>query len=188
MAKNTKDKRFQKTEDAIFRALLQLTKTQKYLYALRPCAVCKKAKISRSTFSRHYKNLNDVFRQKDREMLQDFSKINFKNSSQEEVWQKTLFFIQRYHGIFEARHRQADYQFFIIILKKLSHKITLSWTRYNPKITHQIFGLFYAETLGVLNLWISSGMKTVAIPKTAKLLARLTLTTDKRWLKILQMQ
>ena len=179
-AKNEQDLRYRKREKAIVEALVKIVKDEDYALTVRPSRVYREARVSRSTFRRHYREVGEVFRRKDGELLREF-KRSIKDDELKTAWRKTLIFIVKNREIFELKFVQADDRLLRKMVEYMEKRMDFGWAKYGTKIKGKVFEMFYAEVVGVLSIWEKEGMKIERIESAVRELAHLTKTADKRW-------
>ena len=177
--KNKNDLRYQKREKKIFGALIRIVKKEEYAMTVRPSRVYREAGVSRSTFRRHYREVGEILEKKDEELLREFRSIT--GGDLKTAWRKTLIFIAKNREVFEMKFAKTDDRLLRRMVEWLDRKLGFGWGRYGARVRLRIFEMFYAEVVGVMNIWAKEGMKIEGIEKMATELAHLTTTADKRW-------
>lgn len=175
-----RDLRYQKRERAILRALVKIVKNEDYALTIRPSRVYQEARVARSTFRRHYREVGEIFAKKDRDVLGEFRNI-IKDKDLKSAWRKTLIFIAKNREIFELKFVQTDDRLLRRMVEYMEEKMDFGWERYEMRVRLRIFEMFYAEVVGILNIWAKDGMKVDRIEMVAKELVYLTRVADKKW-------
>ena len=177
--KNEQDLRYRKREKRIFGALIRIVKREEYAMTVRPSRVYREAGVSRSTFRRHYRQVGEILEKKDKELLREFKKV--ASGDLKTAWRKTLIFIVKNREVFEMKFVKTDDRLLRKMVEYLDKKLNFGWMRYGVRTRSRIFEMFYAEVVGVMNIWVKEGMKIEDIERMAVELAHLATTADKRW-------
>lgn len=178
------DARVRRSRKLILKTLTELVRKRTYGLAIKPSKIYREASVSRATFSRHYKTVDEIFEQKDQELRELFDEINFAELTIERVWQKILIFMWQNRDVFTLKMERSDDRMFRELVERSHKHVKLAWNRYEKRIFEQIFEFYYYEALGIVNLWFKKGMSNREVERIAARLARLARIADKLWLRV----
>lgn len=167
--KNTNDSRVLKHRESFFWALAEAISEDEYNYSIRVGDVCKRAGVSRATFDRNYSSVGEILKRKDEELIREFCKLNFCDSTPEIVWRKTLYFMVRNKEYFLFEFKFPRYHLLWRVF--LAIRDVLPGT-----VVDDIFFIYCCEIWGVLRVWCLHGMEVEEIPALSRKLVVLAKT------------
>lgn len=180
------DARAKRTKSNLWRALAQILRGKKYCVNVKASKVYRLANVSRATFRRHYKDVDDILEQKDTEMLTAFDRMKFEGLDLINVWQRVLFFMMRYRDVFLLQFQEGDDRFLRELIEKVYNCVDFGWGNYSSELLGRIFEVYYCEVVGILRLWARDGMPSKDLSRVARQLEYLTETADKRWVGVVK--
>lgn len=159
MIKNRHDARYQKTEAAIFSAILgAVTKNPQTIY-LSPYRLAHLSKISPSTLYRHYKNVDEILHRHQRQTLRAYrimlNRLLKKPLTLKQILRHVLIFISLRPRFFKVIFRQSDRVFVKKLFAELKPKFCSAC--HLPKNSKTILDLYFNEFYGVLENWSEVG-------------------------------
>lgn len=154
-----KDSRYQKTETAILATLAKILEENPRLISLNPSDLARQARISLSTFYRHYGTIEEMLVAYEGRLILRFeSSLHFKRAKTlKNTVQFTLVFIIKYKKFFSIAFRRGDQNLLRRIFEVLKPKIITSchWT----KNQDQLFDICFYELYGLLEDWSEGAFK-----------------------------
>ena len=175
------NKRFQKTERAIFVAY----------YKLRdfPSArkVARRAKISCSTFYRHHSSPYHISQDYENYLLKSYSSkikklINAKNTETNTVFLRTLVFVTAHRVIYKALFKNGQKEIIKRMFRVLRQKIITEWQL--PGDLEKLYNVYENEIVGLFEVWDKQNFSSRYLDAVLNDLIYLTKTTPKRLAKI----
>ncbi|MBR3180447.1 hypothetical protein IKF57_02910 [Candidatus Saccharibacteria bacterium] len=144
--KNMSNRRFRKTEDAIFAAYNSIKEPSAH-------RIVSKVHISRSTFYRHHKNIHSITRDYEKYILEKYSAtlrpFLAKNHTQlKTIILQMLIFIMAHKTIFHAFLKSEHAK----ILEKLTLHLEPKFAQ-SLRLPHRHFGILAKEITGVIEEW-----------------------------------
>ncbi len=151
-----------------------------YNLTIRPSDLCEKADKSRMTFSRHYMEVGDILKQKDRELLLGFSRIELDGLSLYDAWQRVLVYIFRNRELFKIDF--SIYRFSVIrdMLKILMLKIDEDPIGNDLNREIIIEGISF-DVYFILKNWIKMDDVLGSVRVTARVLEETCCISGKTW-------
>ena len=154
-----KDSRYQKTETAILTTLAKILEENPRLISLNPSDLARRARISLSTFYRHYNTIEEILIAYERKLVLKFeSSLHFRRvKTLKNTMQFTLVFIIKYKRFFKIAFCRGDQNLLRRIFEVLKPKIITSchWS----KNQDQLFDICFYELYGLLEDWSEGAFK-----------------------------
>lgn len=147
------DKRFQKSEKRILRGLAKLMKKCKSI-SIKVKELCLAARISSSTFYRHYRNVNEVLTKYEEEILQKFEaemRQLQETASTRQIFRQTLIFIYKKQGYFRVALMYGHLFMIRKLIKELDNFMELQ--RRKQMMSPLMQEIFEHEMLGLIASW-----------------------------------
>lgn len=171
------DRRVKYTKMVIKNSLIKFLK-EKPISKISVKEICDDADINRATFYSHYADQHDLLYQIENEIVDDINKrlelYNLKDSLDESVdmIEKILEYIEANSHLFDLllnSNGNLDFQQEIIKIMGKQHFLSIMNDKSkNSDDTEYIFNFIASGSVGVIQMWLKSGMK-----KPAKELAEL---------------
>ena len=154
-----KDSRYQKTETAILTTLAKILEENPRLISLNPSDLARRARISLSTFYRHYNTIEEMLIAYESKLVLKFeSSLHFRRvKTLKNTMQFTLVFIIKYKRFFKIAFCRGDQNLLRRIFEVLKPKIITSchWS----KNQDQLFDICFYELYGLLEDWSEGAFK-----------------------------
>ena len=167
----TRNKRYQKTEEAILEALMN---SQSLPTA---GALIKKAHISRSTLYRHHKTVPGIIPDYEREILTRYRNVvrrlvRHKNTQVRTICLRTLVFIMAEQRTFRMLLKYSGGMVIERMILQLRGKLKSAY--YLPTNPDKILRVYAKEIVGVIEEWSELGFKEKDIERTLRKIMYLT--------------
>ena len=173
--------RVARSRDSLYLALVAMIREDGYNLSIQSSELCARANKSRATFFRQYRQVGDIFRAKDQELLTKFSELDLSNMSRKLVWQRVLVFILQYREIFEFKFEYDRDEVLRQMLYKIRDLVAPELRRYEPKLANKLFEMLYAEVRSIIKIWLKEGAKTEEISQVARCLDCTANSVCKKW-------
>ena len=170
-----------RSRDSLYLALISMIREDGYNLSIQSTDLFAKANKSRATFFRQYRQVGDIFRLKDQEILERFSELDFVNLSKKLVWQRTLLFIVQYREVFAFKMGYDRDMVLRKMIERLRYAVMPELRRYEPELAERLFEMFYAEVWGIIKIWVKNGAKTGEISQVARYLDYAASSVCGRW-------
>jgi len=152
---NQNDKRYQKTEDAIHETIQFALKQNPRTICLRPSKIVKNAKISPSTFYRHYKDLDLAVQHNNKKMFRKFYR-HFKSAQKfHPNLQTNLAIFLKYFSdnqdyfilAFSQQNTELIFKMFLLLKPQIREQYNIS------DETPKAFRMLFFEIYSLLENW-----------------------------------
>ena len=175
--KNMANKKFSKSENAIFIAYYKL---KDFPTARR---IAKKAKISRSTFYRHHDQPQNIPRDYEDYLFKLYQKRIKKFLEKEDIYLRTLLlrtlvFISSHQRIFRALFIHKQEEFIKKIFRCLKNRILAEWHLAGD--LNEFYYVYENEIIGVIEAWDKQNFTNHSLSSTLNNLTHLTNTAPRR--------
>lgn len=181
MANRVDDARFRKNQKALFTALIKISNNNHYDFDVRPNTVYRLAKVSRSTFRRHYRKVSRIFEDEDEKLINRFAELNFKNLTFEQIWYKVLLFILKNREFFLMKINKGDDRLIVAMMRCLYGKTDFGWGNYDTITLDRILTMCTSEVFALLKIWADNELLIDQMNWYAVRFAQVVETADKRW-------
>ncbi|MDO4760047.1 MAG: hypothetical protein Q4A33_01955 [Candidatus Saccharibacteria bacterium] len=173
--------RVARSRDSLYLALAAMVSEDDYNLSIQTTELCARANKGRTTFFRQYRQVGDIFKLKDEELLVSFNKIDFTELSQKILWRQILLFIAKNREIFIFKFRYDRDRVFRKMIVGLRDEIAPVLKEYEPEVADKLFEILYFEVRGIIKLWVRKGAKAENINRVAKYLAHAANNISKNW-------
>lgn len=168
LEKRLQDKRSRVTEESFVTALLTVDEIPSVNWLTSAVG------ISRSTFYRHYRTVNEIIPSYENYILSKYSKIiesllEVKSVTLSDLFSQVLMFMHKHQQIFQLLSIYGSYNLAEQIIVLLKDKILSA-----SKITNDIIFIIYAkEASALIEQWQKNGFETSQIPTVVKKMVHL---------------
>ncbi|MBO4813004.1 hypothetical protein J5491_02535 [Candidatus Saccharibacteria bacterium] len=179
--KNMADKRFRKTEYAIFFAYYKL---KSYPSAKK---IAKTARISRSTLYRHHKKVQAISVDYEKYLLHDYAKtINKlieKNAEIRVIYLRTLVFIMAHRRVFRALFKEDRKEVVKSMVGLLKARIIVKEWHLSGNLD-KMYNIYTNEVLAVIEFWSQQNFTDKVLERTLNDVLYLTKVSRKKLLPL----
>jgi AcrR family transcriptional regulator len=167
MEENAADRRIRKTKDRVRQALITLL-LEKDLKDITVSELTESADINRGTFYLHYRDVPDLFREIEEEMVEEFSRhiVKYKNHSallRTPVLGDLFRYVAMNGDICRALLRSRDSTFVSRIFELSRPGSAEEYRQYYQRWTPEYYDYYYDficyGAFGMLRRWVEEGMK-----------------------------
>lgn len=173
--------RVARSRDSLYIALAAMISEDDYNLSIQTTELCARANKGRTTFFRQYRQVGDIFKLKDEELMENFSRIDFAGLSQKMVWRRILLFIAQNREIFTFKFRYDRDKVFRKMIVSIRDDIAPALTKYESELADKLFEMLYFEVRGIIKIWVRKGAKTESIHKVARYLNHASNNVIRNW-------
>ena len=155
------DRRYQNSEKKIYQAIEEFL-AESPSTKMTVSNICRLAKIKRSTFYRHFDNIEDAARACLLSIVNEFRETSARildNASFELLFYLIFMHFSKHHRLYVRLLGNWDFSYFHQIALVLEQVITKHWLKIQPKLTkraqEQLFDIFTFRLIQELKIWYS---------------------------------
>lgn len=173
--------RVARSRDSLYLALVAMIREDGYNLSIQSSELCARANKSRATFFRQYRQVGDIFKLKDEELMANFNKLDFTGLTKKVVWRRILLFIAQNREVFTFKFRYDRDKVFRKMILSVRGEIAPDLVCYEPELADKLFEMLYFEVRGIVKIWVRKGAKTESINRVARYLNHAANNVSKNW-------
>ena len=152
-----------------------------YNLSIQSSELCVRANKGRATFFRQYRQVGDIFKLKDLELIEEFSTMKFSGLTQTMVWSRVLIFIAKNREVFDFKFRYDRDKVFRRMIVEIRDEIAPGLKRYDERLANKLFEMLYFEVRGIVKIWIRDGAKVDAVDRVVQRLVYAANNVNRNW-------
>lgn len=188
LTNNPKDRRFLKTEKAIFDTLGTLLLENPMTVSIHPTELARRSKIAASTFYRHFPTIDDAIKYRERNMMRRFhfvmKGLRDSHSSLHQCIERVILFIYSNQRFFDVCFAQGNRKTLGLIFEDLKPKIYHSC--HLPKNSERMLKICFNEIYTLIDEWRQETFDEKRIKSLVNEILYLLETIKKRLIRFIE--
>lgn len=173
--------RVARSRDSLYKALISMVSEDDYNLSIQSTELCARANKGRATFFRQYRQVGDIFRFKDEELITSFKALDFTGLTQKMIWRRVLVFIAKNREVFTFKFRYDRDRVFRRMIVDIRDDIAPNLNRYDSELADRLFEILYFEVRGIVKIWVRKGVDVNCIDKVVRCLVHAADNVNRNW-------